>query len=140
MRYVEDTGTVVSVSDDKATIRLDHKHPDSCGSGCACSALSGDDRSVTVDRGELQQGDRVMVRIPHVNANMSMLLLFVLPMVMFFVGAAVGGALSGTERVGMPSLLGGGVGFGLALALAWAVNRKLTRRAAPEAHRATADS
>ena len=140
MRYVEDTGTVVSVTGQKATIRLDHKHPDSCGSGCACSALSGDDHSVKVDSGDLQQGDRVMVRIPHVNANISMLLLFVLPMVMFFVGAAVGGAFGETGRVGMPSLLGGGAGFGLALALAWAVNRKLTRGAAPQARRATPDS
>ncbi len=135
MKYVEDTGTIVAVGPDRASIKLDHKKPESCGPCCACSAFTGEDRTVQVSRGELREGDRVRVRIPRVNAYLSMLLVFVLPIALFLAGMFIGRALEGTDRIGTASLLGGAVGLAVSFALAWVVNRAVSRHAVPEAHR-----
>jgi len=131
MRYLEDTGTVVSVTGEKATVRLDHKRTEACGSCCACSALAGGDRAVTVDRGDLQEGDRVHVRIPQVDAWVSILLVFGLPLALFMAGIWVGQRLEGGRQVGNLSVLGGIVGLLVAFVAAWLANRALIRKAGP---------
>ena len=49
MDYSEDIGTVASVTERKATIRLDHRRTDACASCCACSLLASGDAVVEVD-------------------------------------------------------------------------------------------
>lgn len=137
MRYVEETGTVVAVSRQEASVRLDRKRDKSCGACCACSAFTGADQTVRVPRGDFQEGDRVRVRIPQVNAYLSMLLIFAMPIALFAAGLMVGRALEGTDRIGTGALVGGLVGLGVSFALAWVINRALRGKAAPEAHRLT---
>jgi len=140
MDYRDDLGTVVSVTERKATIRLDHRRTDACGSCCACSVLASGDAVVEVDRGDLNPGDRVHVRIPQVNAYLSMLLLFGLPLVLFMAGIWAGQALEGAERIGNLSIVGGVAGLAVALFVAWLVNRALTRRVGrPQARRLAAE-
>lgn len=135
MKYAEDTGTVLTVGPQQATVRLDHKRPDECRSCCACAAFGGEAFTVEVERGELQEGDRVRVRIPRVNEYVSMLLVFGLPLVLFMGGVAVGRAFEETERIGTASMVGGIIGLVVAFLLAWAVNRLVIKKAVPEAHR-----
>jgi len=149
MRYHQDTGTVVSVNGQRATVRLDHRRTEACGSCCACSAFGAGLPTVQVERGELQEGDRVLVRIPQVSSALSILLIFVLPLALFMLGIWLGQRLEGGERVGNLSVLGGVAGLlagervgnlsvlggvaGLLAALltAWLVNRALARKAGP---------
>ena len=135
MEYVEDTGLVVSVSEDKATVQLDHKSKEDCGSCCACSAHGGGPPSLDVPRGDLKEGDRVSVRIPRVNTYLSMALVFGLPLVLFLAGMAIGRQLEGDEPVGNMAALGGILGIIVAFLIAWLVNRAIMQRAAPEARR-----
>lgn len=134
MRYVEDTGTVLTVGAEKATIRLDHKRKD-CAGCCACSAFGTAAYTIEVARGELQEGERVRVRIPRVNEYVSMLLVFILPLVLFMGGIAAGRLFEPDERIGGASVSGGVVGLVVAFAIAWTVNRLVIRKAVPEAHR-----
>ena len=133
MNYVEDTGMVVSVDGEKATVRLDRKPREECGSCCACSAFStgGGPPAVDVPRDDLEEGERVRVRIPRVNAYLSMALVFGLPLALFMAGIAVGQRLEGGARVGNVSALGGLIGLITAFLVAWLANRLLVRRAGP---------
>jgi len=131
MRYHQDTGTVVSVNGQRATVRLDHRRTEACGSCCACSAFGAGLPTVQVERGELQEGDRVLVRIPQVSSALSILLIFVLPLALFMLGIWLGQRLEGGERVGNLSVLGGVAGLLAALLTAWLVNRALARKAGP---------
>jgi len=139
MKYNEDTGTVVKVTARKATVRLEHAPQESCGTCCACSAMAGE-HVVEVDRADLKPGDRVQVRIPQVSAYLSMLLVFGLPLILFFVGIYVGRLFEDAERIGTASVLGGVIGLLLAFALAWLINRKFYGHVAAEAHRITPET
>jgi len=133
MEYVEDTGLVVSVDDEKAIVRLDRKPRKECGSCCACSAFStdGGPPAIEVPRADLEEGEHVRVRIPRVNTYVSIALVFGLPLAMFMAGIAIGQSLEGGARVGNVSALGGLIGLITAFLVAWLANRWLTRRAGP---------
>jgi positive regulator of sigma E activity len=139
LKYVEDTGVVLVVGPEKATIRLDHKRAEDCHGCCACSTFGGEAFTVDVERGRLQEGDHVRVRIPRANEYLSMLLVFGLPLALFMGGIAVGRAFESTERVGTAAMVGGLVGLGVAFLLAWIVNRTLIGKAVPEASRLPAE-
>ena len=139
MKYVEDSGIVLIVGPQKATIRLDHKRADDCHGCCACAAFGGEAFTVEVERGELQEGDHVRVRIPRVSEYLSMLLLFGFPVALFMGGVAVGRAFESTERIGTAAMVGGIIGLVVAFFLAWAVNRMVISKAVPEVNRLPAE-
>ena len=134
MRYHEDTGTVVKVTEKRATIKLDHPPREECGTCCACSSMVGE-HLLEVDRGSLKPGDRVSARIPQVNTYVSVLLVFGLPLALFFLGIYFGRLLEGGEQVGTVSILGGVVGLAVAFGVAWLINRKFYGNVVPEAHK-----
>lgn len=141
MQYHEDTGTVMEVTEEKALVRLDHERSKDCGGCCACSALGGAGLpTIEVERDGLEQGDRVEVRIPRVNAYLSMLLVFGLPVALFMAGISVGQLFEGEERLGGTAALGGIIGIIVAFLIAWLVNRTITGGARPEARKLPAES
>jgi positive regulator of sigma E activity len=135
MKYVTEEGTVQAVEEDKATVRLDHKVKESCGSCCACSSFQAGPETIEVPSDGLEEGDRVEVRIPRVNPFLSMLLIFGLPLAFFMSGIAVGQQMQGGARIGTLSVVGGIVGLVLAFLIAWLMNHLLTRDATPEVHK-----
>lgn len=137
MKYVTEKGTVEAVEKETATVRLDHKVKESCGSCCACSSLQSGPESIKVPADGLEEGDRVEVRIPQVNPFLSMLLIFGLPLAFFMGGIAIGQQMQGGTRIGSYSIVGGVVGLVVAFAIAWVMNRLITRDAAPEVHKIT---
>lgn len=139
MRYVEDTGIVLTVGPQKATIRLDHKRAEDCRGCCACAAFGGEAFTVDVERGELQEGDRVRVRLPRVSEYLSMLLVFGFPVALFMGGLAVGRAFEKTERIGTAAMVGAIIGLVVAFLLAWVVNRMVISKAVPEVSRLPAE-
>lgn len=79
-------------------------------------------------RGDLAEGDTVHVAIPGYLGYLSILLVFVLPVVFFVAGILVGGQLEGgTAAHGMTTVMGGVCGFALAVLVAMLANRKLGR-------------
>ena len=135
MNYVHEKGTVQSVEDDTATVRLDHKVDESCGSCCACSAFQAGPTTIEVPRNGLEEDDRVEVDIPRVNPFLSIGLIFGLPLALFMAGIAVGQHLEGGNRVGNLSIIGGVIGLIVAVGIAWIMNHLLTRDASPKAHK-----
>ncbi|MFW6457156.1 MAG: SoxR reducing system RseC family protein [Planctomycetota bacterium] len=135
MKYVEEKGTVVSVDDGVATIRLDQKVTESCGSCCACSAYESGKDTIEVNADGLAKGERVQARIPRVNPYLSMFLVFGLPLALFMTGIAVGQQIQGGERLGGTSALGGVLGLIVAVLVASSMNHLLTRKAHPTAHK-----
>ena len=132
MNWVEETGTVVAVDGGKASVKLDRKARKECGSCCACGAFAAGEDTIKVPAGQLKQGERVSIRIPQVNAYLSMFLVFGLPMLLFFAGIFVGRALEQTERIGTGALVGGVLGLFIAFFIAAVVDRAFRRKAQPE--------
>ncbi len=133
MNYVEDTGVVKSVGDGGATVRLDHRSTEECGSCCACSAFSGGLPEIRVPQDGLQEGRRVRVRIPRSNPYLSIFFVFVLPLALFMGGVLTGQQLHGGDRLGAAAALGGALGLLLGLATARTANRLLAPDEEPRA-------
>jgi len=131
MERKEHTGVVVSVAGEKATVKLDHGASKDCEGCCACSAFAGE-RTIVVPAGELNEGDPVSVLVPTVNAYLSMFLVFVLPVMLFFAGAYIGRAFEEGENLGGVALGVGGAGIVLAFVIAAVVNRIIMRKASIE--------
>ena len=133
MKYIEDTGTVKSVEEGRATIRLDHKSTEECGSCCACSAFGGGLPEIEVPGDGFAEGQRVRVRIPRSNPYLSILLVFFLPLALLMAGVFAGQRLQNSPRLGAYAAAGGVVGLTIALAVAWVANRLLAVDEEPEA-------
>jgi len=125
MKYVKDTGTVRATANGRATVRLDHKSTEECGSCCACSAFGGDRPEIEVPQGGLKEGDKVRVTIPRPNPYLSIFFVFFLPLALLMAGIFIGQSYQGDERLGAMAAIGGGAGLGVALILAWLANRWL---------------
>lgn len=135
MKYIEEEGTVVSVTEGTATIRLDQKVKESCDSCCACAAYQSGESTVDVPAGDLREGERVKARIPRVNPYLSMFLVFALPLALFMTGIAVGQHVQGGERLGGSSAIGGILGLIVAVLIALLMNHLLTSGAHPSARK-----
>ncbi len=135
MKYIEEEGTVLSIQDDTATVRLDQKVKESCGSCCACSAYQTGEDTVDVPADGLEKGDRVKARIPRVNPYLSMFLVFALPLALFMTGIAVGQHFQGVQRLGTASATGGILGLIIAIMVALLMNHLLTKNAHPTAQK-----
>ena len=132
----EDTGTVVALSGERATVLLDHEPQEAACAGChACSVTPGGRATIRVERKGLDEGDRVRVGIPQVNAYLSIGVLFGAPILLVGAGLIIGSALQGPGSSGGPALLGGAMGLLVAMAIAWAANGLIARRAAPRVRR-----
>ena len=129
MRYATEEGKVVQILRGMAVIRMDCAPSAECASCCACSLFGGRSRTIEVDRSDLSEGDLVQVRLPRASAYWGILLVFVLPVALFALGAIVGGTLArsagGADSVSLP---GGLLGFVAAVVIAWRVNRRLAAR------------
>jgi positive regulator of sigma E activity len=123
----EVTGTVVGVSDGRASVCLDADQ--SCGPalGCACCSLGRrEGQTIRIAARGLQEGERVRVLMPAYATYVSILAVFVLPVVLFVVGLVVGGTFeAGEGGRDLPTIIGGLCGFGVAVLVALAVNRLL---------------
>ena len=136
MEYREDTGTIVALSGERATVLLDHEPQEAACAGChACSVLPSGRATIGVERNGLEEGDRVRVRIPRVNAYLSMAVLFGVLILLVGAGLIIGSALQGPDSSGGPALLGGAIGLLVAMAVAWAANGLIARRAAAQVQR-----
>jgi hypothetical protein len=136
MEYREDTGTVVALSGEKATVLLDHEPQEAACAGChACSVTPSGRATIRVERNGLDEGDRVRVGIPQVNAYLSIGVLFGAPILLVGAGLIIGSALQSPDSSDGPALLGGAMGLLAAMALAWVANGVIARRAAPRVWR-----
>jgi len=131
MKYREEPGIVTSVERDKAIIKVEPGPGVDCSSCCGCSSDGSGEHFMEVERGELQEGDRVKVRIPSYSGYTSMVLLFGLPMAFFLLGLA-GGTYLG-DNTGY-ALAGGGAGLVVSFAIAWGANRLLLSRSPIQVH------
>ena len=117
MHQITETGVVIEVEDEKSLIRVDREVPEMCEKcSKACSGASGGPAVLEVHRRDLEVGERVTVHVSQVNAYLSIVLLFALPMVLFAVGALVHG------------LTGALIGLGVAVAAGCAANALIARR------------
>jgi len=98
----------------------------------ACGCCSGGPISVRkfhIDRGALSEGDHVRLTVPACSGYVSILLMFVLPMTLFIVGATLGAATQPDDAShGLPTIMGGIAGLTLAVAVAAVVNHRITGR------------
>jgi len=128
MQYREETGTVAELRQGKAIVRLDADAETKCGSCCACSIGASGVRTLVVDKNALSVGDRVRVRIPRLSGYVSMLLLFVLPLALFVAGMSLGMMFEPEGGGhGLSPIVGGLLGLGVALLIAWIAERRTSR-------------
>ncbi|MFO7956856.1 MAG: SoxR reducing system RseC family protein [Candidatus Brocadiia bacterium] len=128
MKKIEHIGEVVEVEDGKAVVRLEAGERCGIGFSCACCAsVKPDARTVRVSGEGLEVGDTVQVAIPAYTGYLSTFVVFILPIGLFVAGMIVGGMLESGQANDMGPLIGGAVGFGIAVAIALAVNRMLGR-------------
>ena len=130
MWYREETGTVTELREKKAVIRLDADAGTKCGFCCACSIAASGVRTLAVDRNDLSVGNRVRVHVPRLSGYVSILLLFVLPLALFVAGMSLG-MMFEPEGAGhgLSPIVGGLLGLGVALLIAWIAERGASRRA-----------
>jgi positive regulator of sigma E activity len=133
----EHVGTVVAIEGDKAAVQLKADASCSRGFACACcSSLRPEPRIIRVVRADLEEGDTVRVLVPAYMGYLSMFVLFVLPLILVVVGFAIGGQFEeGKSAHGMATLVGGAVGFIVAVVVAAVVSRKLDNAYRYEVHR-----
>ena len=87
---MREEGTVLTIDEGVAHVRLEHNHD--CDGCCACAVLA-QDKVVKVPASDgLNVGDRVAVEVHVANATMSTLLVFVLPLI-----GLVGGVILGNH-------------------------------------------
>ena len=118
-------GAVVATDDARATVLLEADA--SCGQGVGCSHCAlfrPESHTIQVRRGGLQEGDCVRFLVSAQSAYRSIVILFVLPMALAVAGYPVGAGLAG-DGSDLPGVLGCVAGFGVAIFIALAVNRRL---------------
>jgi positive regulator of sigma E activity len=128
MKTVEEIGRVVDVTESKAEVLVRPPGGGGCGAGCACCGSSGggNARRLYVNRGELNEGDYARVIMPACSGYLSALVVFVLPMALVIVGMVVGSTLEQGAGHDMPTIIGGAVGFAVAVGVAVLVNKTIT--------------
>jgi len=128
VKKIEHIGEVVEVGDGQAVVRLEAGERCGIGFRCACCAsVKPDARTVRVPGEGLEVGDTVQVAIPAYTGYLSTFVVFILPIALFVVGMVVGGMLESGQANDMGPIIGGAVGFGIAVAVALVVNRMLGR-------------
>lgn len=131
---VLEKGTVVDKNGTRAYIRVDPASPDAC-EGCGmCALVESGNRVREVEAGDLQPGDRVILRPRRCSSYTSMLLLLVTPIVFFMVGLGTGSWLwPGSDL--LPALLGA-AGLGVGFVVPWLVEKRIEGRQRVEVRRA----
>ena len=142
MKTVEQIGMVVDVTDSKAEVLIRPPGGGGCGAGCSCcgsAAGGGSARRIYVNRGDLAEGDYARILMPACSGYLSALVVFVLPMVLVIVGMLVGSEFEQGAGRDMPTLIGGAVGFALAIGIAVLVNKTITGEGNFEVERISED-
>lgn len=111
---------VIAISDDQKAELAVHRDT-ACGDCATCGGCDAGTVRVTVDNTlRAAVGDTVTIETSTGTVILIAVLVYLLPLVLFFAGYAIGAAL------GVQPLLLGGIGFAVSLLAAVLVNRKLT--------------
>ena len=140
MTAIHEDGIVEAVEGGRARIRIEPARPEACRRCRACDAIDnaagGGAYRLHAAADDLRPGDRVTVEVPLANSWQAIALVLALPLAALVVGAVVGAAWTGLQRLlGLgPDLaaVATGVGLGAAAfaAAAWS-ERRLARRHPP---------
>lgn len=119
-----ETGTVLDTTESGARVRIAPGDScDSCARRCRCAGSEGRPFVVDADNAcGARPGDSVQVEMRPVPALVSILLVFVAPLILFLSGLAAGRYLTGADWGGV---LGGVFGLGVGLGLLRLANRAI---------------
>lgn len=122
-----EVGTVVEIEGGRMVVRLTERAACSaCGARLACAPTGQQSRHVTVpNQIDAKVGDAVELTVRPKVSLLSVGLVFLLPILLGMAGYLVAWRLYGAER---PAVLATMMGFALAFAVAWRVNRFLEMR------------
>lgn len=128
-QYNTETGTVKRVEKGKAFVRIDRAAQKSCGGCCACASAGSGEFELRVPDNGYHAGQKLTLRIPVTSKYLSLLLLFVVPMVAFAAGAILGAnlKLEGIDE-SAGAVLGAFGGFAVAFVIAFLANSYLASR------------
>jgi len=134
---MEETGTVIRIGEHVAYIKLDHAESAGCGhcpmSGC-CGGTEGPGVIQTEATG-LSVGGRVLIHMDLPSPLKASVLLYVIPLIAFFLGyisgALIGGRLWGEGRRELAGILGAFVLMFAAFVLVGAIDRMRSGAAEP---------
>jgi hypothetical protein len=119
-------GKVVAVEGERAVVEFRADAACGRGLGCVgCSLFRADSFTARLPRGDLQEGDTVRVTVPTGASYLSILLVFVLPILLAVVGFVGGSLLEPQAIEGWGGILGGLGGLVLAVTVAVLANRRL---------------
>jgi positive regulator of sigma E activity len=120
-------GIVVALEGEEATVLLQRDAACGQGTACAhCALFRPESHTIRVPRDGLKQGDAVRIHVPPGSVYLTVVVLFLLPMLLAVVGFFVGARLGGGDS-DLAGAAGAAVGLLVALGLATAVNRRLAR-------------
>jgi positive regulator of sigma E activity len=115
---VRETGTVVGVEGDLASVRIRHERTPSCGGCTACKPAGGGAFVLRVARGNLREGDRVALEIPVPSPWRAVLAVFAIPLAALLVGVVAGSLWTGFQDATGLDADGAAVALGLAMVAA----------------------
>jgi hypothetical protein len=128
MRTVDRTGTVVEVLKDHATVEISREDCCTDRLSCSCCSAAARPERLRVEPDGLTVGDTVVVSTPAYLGYVSVLVVFVLPLVLAVLGGWVGAVIEGDSVAhDMPIIIGGVVGIASWLPVALLINRRLSQ-------------
>ncbi|MFO8006472.1 MAG: SoxR reducing system RseC family protein [Candidatus Brocadiia bacterium] len=121
-------GTVIALEGDEAVVQLDADPACAKGPGCAhCAVFQSGPVTIRIPRRDLRNGDTIRISSPTYAGPVSILVVFVLPIVLGAVGLLAGSLLEPSLRLeGFGAILGGVAGLGIAIVIALLTNRRLS--------------
>ena len=125
---MRETGTVVEATDTTATVEL--QPPESCDAcGCKAKCAGTQGKAFVVQADNLcgaKPGDCVEVEMTPVSTWLSMLFIFVVPLLLMLLGLGLARGATGQDWAGA---LGAVVGLALGFGVLWIANRTLMANA-----------
>ena len=122
-----ETGKVVSIRGDKAVVQMvEGDLCSQCGSVASCCVKGLNTRQITIHNSiHAKEGDRVQISYHPKTRLLSGFVIFILPVLMGFLGYFGGILYFGSESGG---ILGTFLGFVFAFLIIWAVNKVLEKK------------
>jgi positive regulator of sigma E activity len=115
-------GKIVTINDENAVVQMEAgSQCQHCGAKHACSAMGDVMRQIEIPaKNDVHVGDHVTISYQSQSRIVSVLLVFLLPVLFLIAGYFIGFALFGTEGKGILTSLGGLV---IAFILNWGLNK-----------------